>query len=47
MTRDAGGAVVAQLADGLPARVTFAMPASSPFFVLEIGGKRIKQSVVP
>ena len=43
---DASGIVVAQLTDGLPAKVTFTMPATSTFFELEIGDKRIKQTVV-
>ncbi|MCI0699832.1 MAG: VWA domain-containing protein [Planctomycetia bacterium] len=43
---DASGAVVAQLTDGLPAKVTFTMPATSAFFELEIGDKRIRQPVV-
>lgn len=43
---DASGTVVAQFADGLPAKATFAMPAASPYFELEIGGRRIQQPVV-
>lgn len=43
---DASGQVVARFTDGLPARAEFTMPASSPYFVLEVGGRQIKQSVV-
>jgi len=43
---DADGQVVARFADGLPARATFTMPASSPYFELDVGGRLIKQSVV-
>ncbi len=40
---DAQGQVVKNFADGLPAKVTFSMPASSPWFELEVGGQRIRQ----
>jgi hypothetical protein len=43
---DASGAVVKTFADGLPASATFRMPASSPWFELEVGGERVRQSVV-
>ena len=43
---DASGAVLMQFADGLPAKGTFTMPASSPFFELEVGEHRIKQVVM-
>ncbi len=43
---DAAGLVVAQFADGLPARATFTMPADSPYFELEVGGRRVRQPVV-
>jgi hypothetical protein len=43
---DASGHEVRLFADGLPARVTFRMPASSPWFELEVGGDRVRQSVV-
>jgi hypothetical protein len=43
---DAEGQVIKTFADGLPARVTFTMPASSPYFELEVAGERIRQSVV-
>jgi hypothetical protein len=43
---DAGGQIVQRFADGLPARAEFTMPASSEHFVLEVGGREIKQSVV-
>jgi hypothetical protein len=42
---DASGKVVKSFADGLPARVTFTMPASSSYFELEVGGERIRQAV--
>ena len=43
---DAMGHVVKNFVDGLPAKVSFAMPASSHYFELEVAGQRIKQSVV-
>lgn len=43
---DAEGNVVARFTDGMPARVSFTMPATSSHFVLEAGGKRIEQTVV-
>ncbi|MBX9580180.1 MAG: VWA domain-containing protein [Gemmataceae bacterium] len=43
---DPAGAVVRHFADGMPARVTFRMPAASASFELEVGDQRIKQSVV-
>ncbi len=43
---DETGAVAMQFADGLPAKVTFNMPASSKSFELEVGARRIKQTVV-
>ena len=33
--------------DGLPARIEFHMPATSPWFELEVAGQRFRQSVVP
>jgi hypothetical protein len=44
---DAAGNRVKQFTDGVPAMVVFSMPASSPYFELEVGGRRIRQSVVP
>jgi hypothetical protein len=44
---DASGNVVHQFSDGLPARASFTLPASSPYFELEVAGERIRQSVVP
>lgn len=41
---DATGAAAATFADGLPARVTFALPAASPYFELEVAGRRIRQA---
>lgn len=43
---DSNGNEVKKFADGLPAQGTFTMPADSEFFELEVGGQRIKQSVV-
>lgn len=43
---DDTGVVAQQFADGLPAKVTFSMPASSKSFELEVGERRIKQTVV-
>ncbi len=43
---DATGQVVHKFPDGFKARECFTMPASSGFFELEVGGRRIKQTVV-
>ncbi|MFO1429568.1 MAG: vWA domain-containing protein [Candidatus Competibacteraceae bacterium] len=43
---DATGQMVRNFADGLPAKVTFTMPASSAWFELEVAGRRIRQSIV-
>lgn len=43
---DASGKLVKTFADGLPAKVEFTMPATSDCFELEVGGERIRQSVV-
>ncbi len=43
---DDQGNVIHRFADGLPAQGTFSMPVTSKFFELEVGGQRIKQSVV-
>jgi hypothetical protein len=40
---DAGGTMIKHFTDGLPARVSFSLPASSPFFELEVGDQRIRQ----
>jgi len=40
------GEIVKHFTDGLPARVTFRMPASARSFALEVEGTRIEQSVV-
>lgn len=42
---DAAGRVVEDFSDGMPAKVRFRMPASSPFFELELGSRRIRQPV--
>jgi hypothetical protein len=44
--RDAGGAVVKNFPDGVPARISFSMPARSAWFELEVGDGRVRQSVV-
>src|SRR5262249_17432662 len=43
---DETGQVVKAFNDGLPARVSFTMPATSKFFELEVNGEKIKQTVV-
>jgi hypothetical protein len=43
---DARGARVWKCSDGVPARVSFTMPASSEWFELDVQGRRIRQSVV-
>jgi hypothetical protein len=43
---DDSGQVAERFTDGLPAKAEFTMPASSKYFELEVGGRRIKQSVV-
>jgi hypothetical protein len=44
---DASGRLVKHYTDGLPAKVTFTMPATSQWFELEVPGQeRIRQSVV-
>jgi len=43
---DATGQVIKTYTDGLPAKISFAMPDTSDRFELEIGSERIRQSVV-
>lgn len=43
---DASGRLVKNFPDGLPCKVAFAMPATSAWFELEVGGERVRQSVV-
>lgn len=43
---DSAGNVVMKFTDGLPAKVTFAMPVASTWFELEVAGQRIRQSVI-
>jgi hypothetical protein len=43
---DARGKVVQAFTDGLPAKTSFTMSAASEWFELEVGGERIRQSVV-
>jgi hypothetical protein len=43
---DASGNRVWKCSDGVPAKVSFTMPASSSWFELEVGGRRIRQTVV-
>ncbi len=42
---DAAGQVVWKSNDGLPARLTFTLPAGSPYFILEVRDRRIHQSI--
>ncbi|MGB3975301.1 MAG: vWA domain-containing protein [bacterium] len=42
---DASDNIVANITDGLPAKYRFTMPANSPYFVLDVAGKKIKQTV--
>ncbi len=42
---DSKGTLIKNFTDGLPARVTFRMPATSDRFELEVGDQRIKQTV--
>ena len=42
---DASGKLVKTFSDGLPAKASFTMPVSSPWFELEVGGERIRQPV--
>ncbi|HVK10142.1 MAG TPA: hypothetical protein VM597_15345, partial [Gemmataceae bacterium] len=41
-----GGRAVKTFADGLPAAVTFRLPAGAAWFELEVGGERIRQQLV-
>jgi len=43
---DDSGKAVVTFADGLPAKVTFSMPLSSKAFELEVGERRIRQTIV-
>lgn len=43
---DDQGSIVKKFSDGLPASVSFSMPATSKFFELEIGSQRFPQKVV-
>lgn len=42
---DDSGNVVQRFTDGLPAKVAFSMPASSKAFELEVGSRRVRQTV--
>ncbi|HNZ66693.1 MAG TPA: hypothetical protein PKM32_04935 [Planctomycetota bacterium] len=42
---DDKGKIVKQFSDGLPAKVTFTMPATSKHFVLQIGQQKIIQNI--
>jgi hypothetical protein len=44
---DDSGGVVKEFSRGLTAAAAFKMPASSKFFELEVGGQRLRQTVVP
>lgn len=41
----ADGQVIKNFSDGLPARVTFALPSNSSYFELEVAGEKIRQAV--
>jgi hypothetical protein len=43
---DSSGAVVWKGTDGVPATISFSMPATSEWFELEVGGRRIRQSIL-
>jgi len=43
---DDAGRVVKNLSDGVTAKVTFSMPASSKWFELEVNGARIRQAII-
>jgi len=43
---DASGQLIKQFSDGLPAKVSFRMSGNSPWFELEVGGERVRQSVI-
>jgi hypothetical protein len=43
---DSEGNIVKKLTDGVPARMSFSMPARSDWFELEVQGRRIRQQVV-
>lgn len=43
---DDQGNIAHRFADGLPAQGTFTIPATSTFFELEVGGQRVKQTVI-
>ena len=43
---DADGRVVKRFRDGMPAKVSFSMPATSGWFELEVNGERVRQRVV-
>jgi len=43
---DASGNVVKSFSDGLPAKVTFTMPAGSAWFELDVEGERVRQSIL-
>jgi len=43
---DASGGIIKFFSDGLPARVSFRMPAANGHFELEVGDQRIRQTVV-
>ena len=44
--RDDAGNVVVKYADGLPAKVSFKMSPSSNAFELEVGGRRLRQTLI-
>lgn len=42
---DATGKIVKKYTDGVPAKIDFSLPANSPWFELEIGGRKIRQEI--
>jgi len=44
---DAAGKITQKFTDGLPARISFNLPLASEWFELEVGGQRIRQTVLP
>ena len=40
------GRPVKSFTDGVPAKISITLPASSPWFELEVGGQRFRQTVI-
>lgn len=43
---DSGGNIIKKYNDGLPTKIIFSMPVDSQYFELEVGGQRIRQTVI-